>query len=213
MSGDEEALSDRGTPGAVRRVVPAVVRRRFALKFGLVLLVMAISIAGIGLAATDKISAQTADNVENEYRSVAETEMSIIERWLRRNRLSAKYISQIPTLRENSLSTRQTLSDERYELGENAFSLHLVNRSEDGTVTVVSSTRDMDPGTALGDGPRAWVPQRLGSGTNLADSAVVLNETYAVGDRSVVGFLSPVANANGRYLVVEMTVRGITDKF
>ena len=210
MSGDEDTLSENKIGSALRTLVPDIVRRRFALKFGLVLLIMAVSIGGIGLVATDKISTQTADNVENEYQSVAETETSIIEGWLRRNRLSTKYISQIPTLQEqDSLQTRQTLTDEQYELGENAYALHLVNRTDNGTVSIVSSTADIESGDTLAGGPRAWATQRLDSGTNLADSDVILNETYSVGDRQVVGFLSPVANAEGRFLIVEIGISGI----
>jgi methyl-accepting chemotaxis protein len=213
MSGEEDKPTENGAMRAIRTVTPGVIRRSFALKFGLVLLVMAVSIAGIGLAATDKISSETADNVETEYRSVAEAETSIIEGWLRQNQLSTQYISRIPALRQdNSLQTRQALTDEQYELGDGAHALHLVNRTGDGTIQIVSSTAEIESGTALGDGPRAWVGQRLGGSTNLADSEVLINETYSAEGTQVVGFLSPVANADGKFLLVEMKVSNVANQ-
>ena len=47
---------------ALQSITPDVIRRSFAIKFGLVLVILALSIGGIGLAATQVLAEQTEEN-------------------------------------------------------------------------------------------------------------------------------------------------------
>lgn len=106
MSGDEPPEGEK--PNVLVRllglITPNPIRRSFAIKFGLVLLVMAVSIGVIGWAATEAISAQTEDSVENQYSSVALQESDIIEEWLDR---TDSRLGSSPTVRTGTKPIRQ----------------------------------------------------------------------------------------------------------
>jgi len=221
MSDDQQSDSrfegdDAANPNVIVRILQAVtpgfVRRRFALKFGLVLVLMAVSIAGIGLAATDQITSETRENVRNEYQNVANSEADVIEEWLEQNRLSTRFISRNADLTASeSLDVRNALRREQGELGEDAFQLHVVEvPTGDPPQIVATTSEELSPGTALADGSRSWVNQNVITIQNLDAGAVFVNDTYAVGDERVVGFLSPVRDADNRYLLIEVSVFGIT---
>lgn len=212
MADDRDA--DRETSvvvRALRAVTPGVVRRSFALKFGLVLLVMAVSIAGIGMAATDRITTETRENVENEYQNVATAEANVIAEWRTQNRLSTRFISRNPDLTATeSLDVRNTLRQEQGNLADDAFELHVIEvPTGDQPQIVATTSEEHAPGTALDSGPRGWVDRNVITIQNLDTGAVYVNDTYAVGDTRVMGFLSPVRDSDDRYLLVEIDVSGI----
>jgi methyl-accepting chemotaxis protein len=222
MSDGDDITDDGGDdpgpgqePGIVVRVVqtitPGFIRRSFALKFGLVLLIMAVSIAGIGLAATDQITAETRDNVESEYRNVANSEADVIEVWQQQNRLSTRFISRNPELTANTTQEVATaLQRERFDLGQDAYALHVIEvPTGDDPRVITSAGGEVQPGTTLAEGPRSWFARNVVTIEGLETGAVFVNETYAVGDQRVMGFVSPVQDASNRYLLIEVSVSGI----
>ncbi|APW97535.1 chemotaxis protein [Halobiforma lacisalsi AJ5] len=70
---------------ALRRLVPSAVRQRYALKFGIVLLVLGLSIGGIGFVATGAITDSVAESALEEQRDAAVREASSFDDWNERN--------------------------------------------------------------------------------------------------------------------------------
>lgn len=85
---------------ALQLITPRAIRKRFALKFALVLLIMAASIVVVGYVGTGAIADQTREDVKDEYRGVSSQEADIIEQWVQRNELLTRLTS-----RSNDLGT------------------------------------------------------------------------------------------------------------
>jgi methyl-accepting chemotaxis protein len=211
MSGrdrDEGDPEPNAVVRALQAVTPTPIRRSFAIKFGLVLLLLTVSIGVIGLFATDRISAQTQENVESEFRTVANGEADIIEEWIERNSLSVELLSETSDLSGDSID-RITLTRERSRLSPDVAQIHVVD-VDDGTPVVAGST-SLDVGTQLPGTERGWVGENLDTLRNLQADDVHVQHTYSTGSENVVGFLSPVSARQNRYLLIEVSTAGIRD--
>ena len=215
MSG-EESDGDQTPPIYIRVLqvlTPDPIRRSFAIKFGLVLLVMAMSIGGIGYVATQAIAAETEANVENDFRSVALQESDIIEEWLERNRLSVRLVSERDIWSSNNAEeVRLALQTESAGLSSDVQQMHLLEPGEDGSYEVVGST-SLDTGTELSGTERSWVNEgdQLEVWDGLAGDDVYMQDTYGVGGQRFVGFVSPTPSQPDRLLVVEVSVLEISE--
>ncbi|MHB9286203.1 HAMP domain-containing protein [Halobacteriales archaeon Cl-PHB] len=207
MSGDDPDPGQK--PNVIVRTLqtltPTPIRKSFAVKFGLVLLVMAVSIGVIGFAATERITAETESNVEDEYRSVALQESDIIQQWLERNRLSTKLVSGGVEWDGTNYDDLQTqLEAERNGLSADIFELHLVDNTKNGMAVMTStSIEDQAP---VGEVDRGWLQDRADSVRQMNVPEVIRSDTYQAEGQYVVGFVSPVSGDQDRYLVLEVKV-------
>ncbi|WP_226006833.1 methyl-accepting chemotaxis protein [Natrinema salinisoli] len=71
--------------GDLRNVVPAPIRRSYALKFGIVLLVMAISVGSLGLVATATLTDSVETTTLDDQQDTAVREAQAIDNWDDRN--------------------------------------------------------------------------------------------------------------------------------
>ncbi|THE63915.1 methyl-accepting chemotaxis protein [Salinadaptatus halalkaliphilus] len=69
----------------VRRLVPAAIRRRYAVKFGIVLLVLGLSVGLIGFVATAGITTEVEDRVESDQTDIASQEAQGVQMWNEQN--------------------------------------------------------------------------------------------------------------------------------
>jgi methyl-accepting chemotaxis protein len=205
-SGDSE-------PGAAVRflqaITPGVIRRSFAIKFGLALLVMALSIGAIGVAATQVLAEETESSAESEFQGVASQQADIIDQWLESNSQQARLLSanQAWTTDEEAALSAE-LERQQPELADEVHELHVIDDQAD-TGPVVAASTSLDGGDSLAEGERAWVDTRFPEIRELAPDDVFVSDTYPQGDERVVGFVSPVAGVDDRYLLVEVSVFGI----
>jgi len=197
MSGDDSTAG--GSGGIAQTLTPNFVRRSFALKFGLVLLVMGMSVGVIGLVATEQVKSETQTNVENEYRSGALQEADIIEQWVSRNRLSTKLMSSDEGWDSNEdLSLK--LENEKSELSGEVTGMHIVDTSGEQAEVVASNT--LRTGPTLSGRPQSWFLEESFSSA----SDVAMSETYLTNREHVVGFASPVPSGDGRYVLIEYSI-------
>jgi methyl-accepting chemotaxis protein len=210
--GDDDSRTEAGPNPAIRllqTVTPEVIRRSFAIKFGLVLLVMALSIGAIGLFATQAITAQTEDNAESEFQSGAGQQADIIEQWLARSELRTQTLSsrQVDWRGDDPQTLSGRLS--REQESEGVAELHLFDDLDTQGPTIAAST-SLDAGTQLGnpDRDRSWVTfDALSEITELPAPGVYTSETYEVDGEQYIGFISPVDGE--RYLLLEMDVSDV----
>ncbi|SFS06691.1 Methyl-accepting chemotaxis protein [Halomicrobium zhouii] len=200
MSGDDSAAGSSG--GIAQTVTPNFIRQSFALKFGLVLLVMGMSVGVIGLVATEQVKSETQTNVENEYRNGALQEADIIEQWVSRNRLSTKLMSSDEGWDSNEdLSLK--LENEKSELSGEVVGMHIVDTSGEQAEVVASNT--LREGPTLSGRPQSWILEESFSSA----SDVAMSETYLTNRQHVVGFVSPVPSGEGRYILIEYSIEDI----
>ncbi|MEF8785866.1 MAG: methyl-accepting chemotaxis protein [Haloarculaceae archaeon] len=208
MSGGADDADPNPVVKLLQTVTPTPIRRSFAIKFGLALLVMAVSIGSIGMVATDRIAAETQQNVETEYRTIAEQEADVINKWIQRNRQTTAILSTKEQWdRSDARSLELALERERSSFDGEAFHLHIVDY--DGEKPIVKASTTLENGTSLGDTDRAWLVGKSAGIKSTTENEVFIEETYSAGSESVIGFVSPINAANDRYLLVEFSTASI----
>jgi methyl-accepting chemotaxis protein len=199
--------SESPSEGIVQKITPGFIRRSFALKFGLVLLVMGMSVGIIGIAATDEVRSQTQTNVEDSYRNTALQQSDIVEQWVSQNKLSTKLISNQDQWSNDEADLKLALQNELSRLPADAKNIHLVQRAPSGT-SVVAST-NLRENTAASSVNLVWAGE-----TEVTDaSQVTVSNVYIDNqDRApTIGFVSPVAASQNRLLVVEYRIDEIAE--
>lgn len=203
---------DRPKPGILQKITPGFIRRSFAVKFGLVLLVMALSIGAIGVVATGEITDQTESNVEAEFLGDAQQQANIIEQWVEGNSLEVQLLSENPVWGEDA-EDEDALDDISNELEGIPYEGADVHRhliEDDVTLgpTIIEST-DLERNTQLSNTEeRQWLANSniVGEFTDLEQDGVFVSDTYAVGGERIVGFVTPTVAGDDRYLFVEVSV-------
>lgn len=216
MSDDESTAPQGATDGAgtgtrlLRTVVPDAIRRRFALKFVIVLLVMGVVIVAVGFMATSAISAQTQDRTVDEYESLAAQQGNLVSQWADGRQEVVRTISDDPVWTSNNTTLMSsTLTDETMPtLSESAFEIRLIGESDVGaTVFVASSSSGQN--LPIEGSRYEWVADAEFDGPN----DVAISPTYRAGTtgKYVVAFASPTADGN-RTFVAEMQLTPLAEQ-
>jgi len=209
---DEDPAPEEEPNAAIKlltTVTPNFLRQSYAAKFGLVLVVMALLVGVIGYAATGAIAAETENNVENDFRSVALQESDIIQEWNQRNRLATTLVSDSQTLRDGGGGEiRVSLREEMGSLATDVHEMHVIEPTGDG-YQVVGST-SLEAGTAVSEVDRGWIDERSDELADLAGPRVIVQDTYRDGSQRVVAYLSPVTGNTNRVLLLETSIFDIS---
>ena len=186
-----------------RRLVPTQIRRSYAAKFGIVLLIIGVSVGLIGSAATVQITNEVQGNVDQEYEDIAEQQAGTVEQWIERNELTTRTMGGTQVLDLGGTARLDVyLHNELEQLPSDVHSLHVV-RAESGTVTKstefeqhqdVTDQPWWDEVEAVYDGQDAQAVEQ--SDIYLADTET-LNES-----ETSVAFTNLVSENNDRVLVV-----------
>ena len=209
MSSDDADRDSGIVMGVVRTVTPNFVRKRFALKFLIVLLVMGLAISAVGFLGTQQFVGHTSDQVENEYRSLAAQESNLVSQWIESNRLSTRLASTDRAYRgQDSAKMSRTLRNRKSEqMPSDVSAMHVVERVSGGYEFVASD--NVPPGTALDGGSRAWITERnFGSTGQVSTSSVYQPPSGG----PVVGFASPINGTANRFLLVEVAITDISSQ-
>ncbi|WP_254271305.1 PDC sensor domain-containing protein [Haloarcula marina] len=203
---DGESSGDDASGGLLATITPDPIRRNFALKFGIVLVVMALSVGVVGIAATEQVRTYTETQVTDEYRGVAAQEGDIIEQWFERNRLSVQFVSSSDGwTTDDTEDLRAELRNREAGLSADVSSVHLVERQITGTNVVASTSLSAD--TNVSTVGRGWTAD-----TSFDRAGEVTHSgVYETQTGPVVGFMSPVDASQNRYIVIEYSVDSITE--
>jgi len=192
---------------ALQRVTPGFIRRSFAIKFGLVLVVMALSIGTIGVVATETITNETQSNVEAEFQGDAQQQAEIIEQWIESNSLRAELRSEDLELGADG-NPEQVLN--RIRAQEGIEHAHLIENDPAGELPILEST---DPSiesgtklTELEDADRNWLVSNWVTVRSEASEEVYVTDTYGQSSERVVGYIRQTAVDSDRYLWIEVSV-------
>ncbi|WP_227132390.1 methyl-accepting chemotaxis protein [Halorubellus salinus] len=99
--------------GPLRRVVPDAIRRRYALKFGIVLLCLGVVVAGIGVAATTQVQDEVEAGAKAEYEQISRQESAKLATWNERNGRLASHLSGTLAVRRGELAEIEALFENR----------------------------------------------------------------------------------------------------
>jgi len=206
MSSEDSTAVDGDGPirGVLRTVTPDFVRKRFALKFVIVLLIMGIGIVALGAYGTQQVTAETEDRITNEYSGLAVQEANIVDQWIERNRMSARLASGDDVWTQDPQTVSQAATTRLSNFPSDTASIHVIEFP--GEVVGGSGLAE---GTSLADTDRSWA---VNPDFNNNDS-VQVSSVYTTGSGAVVGFMSPVDGSQNRYLMIEVSIRGVASRF
>jgi methyl-accepting chemotaxis protein len=200
------AIEDRDSPLSgdslpsgrewVRSTVPTFVRRRYALKFGIVLLVLGASIALIGSAATVQFSGEVKQDVDAEFAATATQEARNLEAWNERNKRFTRMVVRTEVFTNGTPShVRANLYTVANELPKGSANLHYVDATSS---TVLASTNRTAQGLPLSALGAPWTDD-LGdvSGMNVSSGY----RSPAANGAAVLAYVTPVAGQENRYAV------------
>ncbi len=198
---------------ALQTITPRAIRKRFALKFALVLLIMAASTVVVGYVGTGAIADQTQEDVKSEYRGVASQEADIIEQWVQRNELLTRLTSRSDDLGvDDQTALSAALNGELSNINQEDIEVLSIVEAQQGVPVVTASTDPSFEGTrGLRDTDRAWMAEEFSRGTSMTVGDVYIGETYSVDDKRYMAFVSPVSVAESRYLIIEVSISDVKD--
>jgi len=208
MSSEDTTESDGSNPvtGVIRTLTPDFIRKRFALKFVIVLLMMGIAIMALGAYGTAQITSETEDRIQNEYSGLAVQEQNVVSEWLDQNRVSTRLMSG----EENTWTSNDSVAISEAARSRQAntdVSSIYVFEGLGASAEVVGGTQSQ-PGTRLAELPQRWALTREYD----SDSQVHVSTVYRSNGVPVVGFASRVPDSD-RYVLVEASLRSVADLF
>ncbi|WP_336136123.1 ATP-binding protein [Natronomonas amylolytica] len=189
----------------VGRVVDAV-RSSFRWKLAAALLAVFVVISLVTVGLYVQVGALIEENVEQSMASAATAEAEELDEWNGQNRLVTRVLSEHPVYETgNRTSVRAYLRAQR----ENREEAHIVRAYviDRQNQTVATSTDRELAGTTVRGLP--WEERFAFRDFD----AVQLTRPYRVGNRTVVGFITPIRPMPGRLLVVEFDTAGVFERF
>ncbi|WEL22155.1 methyl-accepting chemotaxis protein [Halorhabdus sp. BNX81] len=220
---DIEANGDEPESGAIGRilatVVPDVIRKRFALKFALVLVIMGLILAGIGFTATGALADQVEDDTRAEYERLASQQASIVEQWIQRNAVTVDLASTNDGLGADKSDTgtlnRQLARPLFSEVSNGSHAIYLLSPDNGTEILAMQYTGDTIEEVNRGLLQSQTIPVAETTHPWLSNlqvgiedyPQVRMTEVYDVSGEPVVGFIKRVEhNVANRYLYMEFRV-------
>ncbi|WP_254761933.1 methyl-accepting chemotaxis protein [Natrinema marinum] len=121
-----------------RRLVPTAIRRRYAVKFGIALLILGLSVGLIGYGATAGITNQVEDRVQTDHASSASQEAQSLQMWNEQNEHTIGTIVRSDVVAsDDPAAIQQRFLDWQEHLDTDTFDISYVDI---GNETVTAST-------------------------------------------------------------------------
>ncbi len=178
----------------LERALPNVIRRRYAAKFGVVLLLIALVMGGAGAYIHFDTKSVVESQTESQIRGAAATEAKSVSDWVTSKESTVSFLAE--SLADQPAGTpaadhQRWLEGKLIQLSGDVRSLHYVDAD---TGAVVASTTDSATGQSLDSLSAPWADDAaaLASG-----QSVTVTEPYESGGEPVVAFAAPVSGANG----------------
>ncbi|WP_083912423.1 methyl-accepting chemotaxis protein [Natronolimnohabitans innermongolicus] len=135
-----------------RRLVPSAIRRRYAVKFGIVLLILGLGVGTVGLLATAGITGEVEDRVENDHTSFASQEAQNLQMWNEQNEHTIGVIAWSDVVENGEPDEIESrFLDWEEHLDADVHSISYVDTDDE---SVLAST-DLDVDHATGEYPQA----------------------------------------------------------
>lgn len=198
-----EEEQDHGTERSVlRAVIPGVVRRSYALKFTLALLVVVALIAGIGAASYVQIQGIIETDAENTLESTATVESDAVSEWVAGVESRTRGIATSGVYGTGDRDRiRSHLRDSQALIGDDIVSAHYVKPGRDGN-EIVASTEPGSDRASIETAHPAW-RDPIAAATDGSDADVVSSDrAYEQNGRLLVAFARPVRVDDGVLVVV-----------
>jgi methyl-accepting chemotaxis protein len=192
----------------LQRLVPSVIRRSYAVKFGISLMIIGLLVAGVGFFATKMVEAEIQEDVDDEFATVATQEAESVEAWDERNQQFTKTIARTARLDELEAADLQGYENQE----RRTHSVHVIDV---GNGTVVATSSSIDRGASLSSDTA--VPEterlltRLQTGDSSGEFGIVRSGSYTASTDDqvpVISYLTGSENGLGVMVTVRLAPQG-----
>ncbi len=191
--------------GPLRRLVPQFIRKSYALKFGIALLIMGLAVGAVGFVATGQITEEVQTSVNDRLGDQAQQEARNLQSWDERNLVITQ--TTATELEEpvgsNDRSAVESVLDERtteLQFQRGIRDMHWVSLQNNN---VLATSHDPYNGSSLSNIETAWASELNGGSMNTVPENGAFYTVYQNHDgRTVVAYAYPVKGTSGSQVIV-----------
>ncbi|WP_134669387.1 methyl-accepting chemotaxis protein [Halorussus marinus] len=185
MSDDDSGLRERlgRASGWLERRLPSAIRRSYAAKFNLVLVLVIVLVGAIGVFTHFDTQGLVRDDTEAEITGIAQREATAIQNWVNNRKTTASFIATSITAGDTA-KIQANLERKLVEVPADVESIHYIGRNRG---TIMASTDDGKIETSVA-GETPWANNL----TDLEQGTVRMSEPYETDAGPVVAFVTPV---------------------
>ncbi|WP_324760485.1 methyl-accepting chemotaxis protein [Haloarcula sp. GH36] len=205
-SSDEESkLRSRvaSAAGAVaRRLTPEFVRRRYAAKFAISMLVVLVVIAAIGTGSYLQIQSELQEDTRTQLQSRASMQATAIGGWVEEMQVQTRFISAAGPMQAQQPRTVDRYLGSAQNLGTlDILAVHVVD-TEAGEVR--SSTAFDLAGQSVAETDQPWTRQveAVQQYSSVSSVVAISDAAYRRSNQTVMAFVSPVPDTDRAVVVV-----------
>jgi len=208
MSGDDSGDRSGSILGRIARTItPGFIRRRFAVKFGIAVLVLGLLVGAVGFAGSEVVKQEFRQEVNDQFASLATSEASSLRQWIQTNSQEAAELSRVPVVQNGGPEEIQSWLDSERSVNNNwgiQVIVHYVD-VQNGTILASSDKFGFqgEPTSALNESVVAAL-ERVESGVGVVRSEAYVGE--ATGSTTMrIAWAKAVTEKDGKAVVYSVT--------
>ncbi|WP_135663384.1 methyl-accepting chemotaxis protein [Halorhabdus rudnickae] len=189
---------------AIESALPDVIRRRYAAKFGVLLLVVVAVLVVGGVVIHFQTGGLVESQTEEQIRGVADSQANSISKWAATKQSTTLFLADTISDRSESLSPsahQRWLEGKLIGLPADVRALHYVTTAEG---EVIASTDDDLTGASLASVEAAWTDS---SGAIVTSGPTGTSPPYESEGQDVLAFVQPVSETESVVLTVSLQAR------
>jgi len=152
MSSDQTDGSDKssrggGLMGIVRKILPEFIRKSFAIKFGIALLIIGLSVGAAGFVGSELVKDEVHDQINDQYSNLAKNDANGLQTWVADNgketlQLTRIFDGKTDTEVHNWLSTEKNQGGDYLSQG---YTIHYVKPGNGSDPAQIVASTDGAP--------------------------------------------------------------------
>ncbi|WP_202614411.1 methyl-accepting chemotaxis protein [Halostella litorea] len=176
--------------GGLRRIVPAFIRKRYALKFGIALLVLGLSVGAIGYVGTAQLQGEITQNINENYADTAQQEAANLRNWNERNKILTESAASSDAVQSGEVRTINQELTTRLGVGGEDVSIDYVDTVDE---RIEASSNVERRNTTFSEINEPWTREASpGMGSDVLISDVYTRQTGAGDTTRVVTYIRSV---------------------
>jgi len=199
-----------GLMGIVRKITPGFIRRSFAIKFGIALLILGLAVGAVGFVGSELVKDEFREEVNEQYGSIAEQNAQSVSTWLRTNSREVAQLSRLPVMQTgDSGQIHSWLRNERdtsASWGGSGPLVHYVNLENNTVVASTDSTKFEGRSVADLNRSLSVVLENIEPGQDVQRSNPYFSEGISSRETVRVAFVKAYSNENGNARAIVFSV-------
>ncbi|WP_252700085.1 methyl-accepting chemotaxis protein [Natronosalvus vescus] len=187
--------------GALRKIVPRPIRRSYALKFAIVLLILGITVGVIGVVATDEVQSEVESIVHDDHGTLAVQQAQSVRNWNENNEDAVEAMARSSAIDDGESEAVQAYiddeMDERHGSGRMYHQLHYIDVESGEVLASTKKDENLNPVLEL---EGEWV-ETLGDVDGTVSTEVYMSGSYGDNEPRIAYVATEGDVADGHVLV------------